>query len=131
MDDSTSLTTTVVAIVVTSIFLLAAFWITIWFVIIPEWMLCFHCRTRIASIRVMDMTQLLEGSERGYRLLRLSGRKICSNCRGQLDDIPVSGLWLIGAATEYIKNTPALFAALVAIASLVVSIIALLWDIVL
>ena len=130
MDDSGSLTTAVVALVVMGIFLLAALWMTIWFVVIPDWLLCALCRTRIASIRVWDFTKLGGyTTERFIKNISLSNRKICSACREQLDDdFPILGLWFMGSTVEYIKNTPALFAALVAIASLVVSVIALLWD---
>ena len=62
--------------------------------------------------------------------LTLSNKKVCSNCRKQLDEraFPIRGIWFAGAVVEYLKNTPTFLAVFISLASLALSIVALFKD---
>ena len=100
----------------------------IWVVVIPDWLLCARCKTRIASIRTWDVTRL--GRIRNEEVaanIQLSNSKVCSDCKKYLVEIdfPIEGIWFNGALVEYLKNTPTFLAVFISVASLALSFVAL------
>ncbi len=102
-----------------------------WNIGVQDWLLCPRCKTRIASVRTWDVTQIgAYRDEQVIKNIRLSNKKVCGDCRKYLDEIgfPIQGTWFIGATVEYVKNTPALFAVVVSMASFALSVLIIFRD---
>ena len=95
------------------------------------WMKCEKCKVRLASIKIDRLH-----TPTTYRLERLGDgteyldSHVCSVCWDRdlvRYDYPstVIGTWFVGATVEYLKNTPALFAVVISLASLGLSILSL------
>ena len=126
MDTPTPLDTAILVGVI--VLLVGAFVSPLVFWLIPLWVQCPRCSTRIASVKISDRSLSpsryeAAGSDRVY-----VGKHVCSVCWGALEELGFnnSGNWAPGAVVEYLKTTPNFIALFISVAALVLSTVALL-----
>ena len=107
--------------------LLVAIMLALYYWLVSEWLKCQKCRIRLASIRIYNAGQVTESDARTYgKNVKYLGAKVCSTCRDN-ELVKVGFLlqlnWFPGAFVEYLKNTPAFLAFIMATAAFLLSLV--------
>lgn len=112
--------------IISSVFLLAVM-VALYYWMASEWLKCQKCGIRLASIRIYSDGRVTESEARRYgENVEYLGAKVCSTCwDNELNEIGfvMQLSWFPGAFVEYLKNTPAFLAFIMATAAFVLSLV--------